>query len=141
MNAGSLNLLNNSQILMGVNGNQTGTTAFNHNGGDVTFYSDNGTTVGGTGNTVVGNAGTGNHTYNLNGGTLSTGSVVRNGGTGTLNLNGGTLKATRNDANLISNLSAANVGNGGAIIDTNGNNVPVNQPLLHAASGPASTAA
>ena len=135
MNGGSLNLLNNSQILMGVNGNHTGTTIFNHNGGDVTFYSDNGTTAGGTGNTVIGNAGTGNHTYNLNGGTLSTGSVRRNAGTGTLNLNGGTLRATRNDADLITNLSAVNVGNGGAIIDTNGNNVRVTQPLLGGGTG------
>ncbi|HSV12650.1 MAG TPA: autotransporter-associated beta strand repeat-containing protein, partial [Tepidisphaeraceae bacterium] len=44
MNSGSLNLLNGSAIVMSVMGNHTGDTTFNQNGGNVTFYSDNGTT-------------------------------------------------------------------------------------------------
>ncbi len=138
MNSGTINLLNNSSIVMGVMGNNAGSSTFNQNGGTVTTYSDDlAAAPGGTGGVIVGQGGTGTHTYNLNGGVLSTGSVTRSGATGVLNLNGGTLKSTRNNANLIAGLTSVNVQAGGAIIDTNGNTVSVTQPLLHDAAGPA----
>jgi autotransporter-associated beta strand protein len=69
---------------------------------------------------------------NLNGGTLATGRIIRKGaGTGTFNFNGGTLKAGLASTTFMTGLSAANVGAGGARIDTNGNSITIAQPLLH----------
>jgi autotransporter-associated beta strand protein len=76
-------------------------------------------------------------TYNLNGGTLINSIIVgaTNSSTGlnysTNNFNGGTLKAADNTTNWIQGLTACNVQNGGAIIDTVGYNVTIAQPLLH----------
>jgi autotransporter-associated beta strand protein len=133
INSGNVNLLNNSAIVSGAQGPHTGTSVTNQNGGNVTFYSDAGTTIGGTGAVLLGAAGTGNHTYNLNGGVLTTPAVRKDSGgaTGTFNFNGGTLKATPNSTTLLRGLSRVNVRNGGAIIDTNGANVSVNQMLEH----------
>jgi fibronectin-binding autotransporter adhesin len=127
----ALNLENGSGIGFGTAGT-TGNGTFNQNSGAVTFFSDGGTTVGGAGDVVLGASGTGTYTYNLNGGNLSTSNVTRSSGTGILNLNGGTLTAIANSSFFISNLSSANVLAGGAIINTNGFNVTVPQPLLHA---------
>jgi autotransporter-associated beta strand protein len=84
--------------------------------------------------------------YNLDGGSL-TANIIRKDpasttGTGTLNFNGGVLKAGASDdpANpttptwFLTGLTAANVKAGGAVIDTNGFNVTVNQ-ILAADSG------
>ena len=88
-------------------------------------------------------------TYNLDGGTLATvgvyaGVSTANGGTSVFNFNGGTLQAIAAQAThvngqpvyrlLYGNLTAANVQNGGAIIDTNGFNSEVDQALLHDSS-------
>ena len=79
------------------------TATITQSGGNVTFYSDAGTTVGGTGGIYfVNQSNTANaalvYTYNLNGGTLTVPQIVNNGPGGTsagvLFLNGGTLKAT-----------------------------------------------
>lgn len=78
---------------------------------------------------------TNNATVNLDGGTLEANSITRPGGTGTLNLNGGTLKARQNNATFISGVSSVNVKSGGAIIDTNGFDVTVTNPLLDAGGG------
>ena len=102
--------------LIGLNG----AAVFNQNGGTVT-----------TSNSIrLAANGSSTGTYNLNGGMLTTASVQQGGGTGNFVFNGGTLQASASD-----NPAAANnpttfiagvtttVGNGGAIIDTNGFNV------------------
>ena len=79
-------------------------------------------TMGRTGATSSG-------TVNLLGGTVNTLLVARGAGLGTLNLNGGVLKATAANATFINGLNAANIYNGGAIIDDGGFNVTIPQPL------------
>jgi fibronectin-binding autotransporter adhesin len=131
-----LNMWNNSVITMSDAGS-TGNNTINQNGGTITMYFDGGTTtVGATGRVIIGGGGTGNDVYNLNGGTLTVPSIGRTSasGTGVLNLNGGTLRATGNSAVFINGLTQANVGAGGAIIDTGSFTVTVPQPLLHAAA-------
>ena len=71
----------------------------------------------------------------LNAGSL-TATEITTGNTGAaqreLDFNGGTLVAGADNANFIHDLSAANVKSGGAVFDTAGHNVSVNQPLLGA---------
>src|SRR5262249_28524757 len=80
----------------------------------------------------------GTKTANLLGGTLVVGTIT-NGNTGTttnLNFNGGTLQAASSTSSLIAtNLSAINVRNGGAILDTKSFNVTVAAALRHSAIG------
>ena len=79
-------------------------------------------------------------TLHLNGGTLSAPAVQNDiGTTGNLYFNGGTLQATASSTDFISSSGTlkAYVQAGGAVIDSNGYNITVNQPLLHDASGPA----
>jgi autotransporter-associated beta strand protein len=138
VNSGSVNLQNNAGIGFGQGGNHTGTSTFTQNGGTVTFFSDGGTTAGGTGSLNLGNGGsTGTYAYNLNGGTLTTPSVSKTsaGANGSFNFNGGTLKATTSTTTFMQGLSAANVQNGGAVIDTNGYNITIGQALLDAGTG------
>ena len=149
--SGNLKIDNNSLLVFGKNGNRTATIT--QSGGTVTFYSDAGTTVGGTGGIYFVNqsntsGSSGVFTYNLNGGTLTVPQILNNGPGGTsagiLNLNGGTLKPTADTAAFIttgphngaSNNTPqvrvlANAGNGGAIIDTNGHNITLGSALLH----------
>jgi autotransporter-associated beta strand protein len=137
--AGStVRLQNNASIVMGAQVH-TGTSTVNQNGGAVTFYSDGGTTVGGTGRLVMGGtagwgSSSGTYTYNLNGGTLTVPSIGTDSAvnpTKVFNFNGGTLRAAGNTNVFMGNLSRANVRNGGAIVDTNGANIAVNQPFAH----------
>ncbi|HEU5070327.1 MAG TPA: autotransporter-associated beta strand repeat-containing protein [Verrucomicrobiae bacterium] len=139
VNSGQLNINANTDIRFAISGN-TGINVFNLNGGAVTFFSDNHTTVGGSGVVDLhqGNGGSVDNTFNLNGGTLSVfGILTANAsGTRTFNFNGGTLRAVANNAafvNLGSGNAAANVRNGGAIIDTAGFNVGIPQVLQHSA--------
>ena len=74
-------------------------------------------------------------TVNLNGGTLQTHRVQKGSGTGTFNFNGGTLKATAANTTFMTGLTAANVRDGGAVIDTAGFNVTIAQGLQHSAIG------
>jgi autotransporter-associated beta strand protein len=80
---------------------------------------------------------------NLNGGTLSAPGIqvhsnasVVTGTTGTVNFNGGVLRATAGGDFFSTTDSAGtlnlNVQTGGALIDTNGNNVGISLPLVHA---------
>jgi hypothetical protein len=138
VNSGSVNLQNNAGIGFGQGGNHTGTSTFTQNGGTVTFFSDGGTTAGGSGSVNLGNGvSTGTYAYNLNGGTLTAPSISKSaaGANGAFNFNGGTLKATTSTATFMQGLSAANVQNGGAIVDTNGNNITIAQSLLDAGTG------
>ncbi len=78
---------------------------------------------------------TGSSSINLDGGTLSTARPVQDGaggGAAIFNFNGGTLKAAAG-INLLS--LAANVRNGGAIVDTNGLNATVSGAMVHSAIG------
>ncbi len=77
-----------------------------------------------------------NGTFNLNGGVvLSDCDIASGGGTSIFNFNGGTLVSGSSSASFMQNLSAAFVGNGGAIIDTAGNTVTINQNLSQNGSG------
>jgi autotransporter-associated beta strand protein len=141
-NTGALNLCNGAYIAYGNGGNQSGTATFNQNGGTVTFYSDNGTTVGGSGYLELGrDAGwaktSGTYTYNLNGGTLTVPQIQKSSSTasGTFNFNGGTLKPTASSATFMQGLTAANVMVGGAVIDTAGNNITIGQALVDGGGG------
>jgi autotransporter-associated beta strand protein len=73
----------------------------------------------------------GTGTLNLNGGTLTVNGNITNGtGSGTFNFNGGTLKAGVSSAMFMTNVTAATVNAGGAIIDSGANAVTIPQPLL-----------
>lgn len=162
INSGTLKLNTNTDIRTATAAITVGSTSIvNQNGGDVTFYSNNGTTVGGTGVVDLQSWGGAamKSTYNLNGGTLTANKVTTTyiaagqgagqtatsttaTGTRTFNFNGGTLKVASNTyASDFFNLGTgtgtarANVRNGGAIIDTNGINVTVAQALLHSNVG------
>ena len=111
-----------------------GVTTFNLSGtGAVTTPTLNMST-----NQVGSGAATG--TFNLNGGTLTTNTVIKgtggSTGTQTFNFNGGTLKAsTAGSATFLQGLTAANVRNGGAVINTNGFNDTIGQSLVHSTIG------
>jgi autotransporter-associated beta strand protein len=136
VNSGQVNI-NGSTAIRFATGNSTGTNTFNLNGGAVTFYSDNATTVGGGGVLDLHQgSGASVNTFNLNGGTLTVPGVtsVNAAGSRTFNFNGGTLKATATSAtfmNLNTNNAVANVRNGGAIIDDGGNAISIDQALVH----------
>ena len=142
--SGTLNIQNNGSIMLGVLGN-SGAGTFDHNGGSVTFFSDAGTTVGGTGSIILGNQGgvnpweisSGTYNYNLNGGTLRVPAITKTSpnGSGSFNLNGGTLKPTASTTTFLQGITAANVKNGGAIIDTDGFDITIAQGLLNGGTG------
>lgn len=133
LNSGALNLMNNAGILYGAGGNHSGVSTINQNGGTVTFYSDNGVTVGGTGLINLGNGGsTGTETYNLNGGVLIVPSITKTaaGATGIFNFNGGQLHPTAATTTFLQGLTRANVRNGGATIVANAD-ITIAQALVH----------
>ena len=70
-------------------------------------------------------------TYNLDGGVLNSEEILANAGTGTFNFNGGTLQAGVSSPHFFQGITTANVRNGGAVIDTDGFDVTVAQPLVH----------
>jgi autotransporter-associated beta strand protein len=131
---GNLFLENGSSLKLCRAGN-TGGNVVNQNGGTVTFYSDAGVTTGGGGNLDLNYAGaaSSSSTYNLDGGALTVPQVIASTSTGSsrFNFNGGTLKPAANNAAFLQGLTAANVRNGGAIIDTAGFNVTISQALQH----------
>ena len=99
----ALNLDYNANIQMGgfpgqndAAGVDSGNGTYNQNGGSVTFYSDNGFSLGGSGQLALGQglSRSGTYTYNLNGGTLTVPQIVSNSGTSVFNFNGGTLQPT-----------------------------------------------
>ena len=74
-------------------------------------------------------------TFNLNGGTLTTGQIIpgTNGTTGSgtvFNFNGGTLTSSASSTTFLQGLTSANVLAGGAVINTGTNNDTINQNLL-----------
>lgn len=118
---GTFNAANNSQILVGEGG--TGTLTVSGTGLVTVNHATEGLRLGaGAG---------GNGTVNLDGGTIHASLVSKGPGAGTFNFNGGTLKATTASATYMEGLTRANVRNGGAVIDSNGVDVTIAQPLLH----------
>ncbi len=103
------------------------------NGGSGSF-----TQTGGT-NTVGGILGLGANSgssgiYTLTGGTLAADTVAGGHGAATFNFNGGTLQAAGSNTTFVTGLTNANVQAGGAVIDSNGFDVTIAQPLLHDAA-------
>jgi fibronectin-binding autotransporter adhesin len=133
----AINLNSNAQLRMG--GFFGRPTTINQNGGTVAAFSDVATTPGGTGGLVV-NGGTA--TYNLNGGTLAIPGVRwtpagggLGGGTGVFNFNGGTLRTVANNADFFPGTAfTLRASAGGAVVDTAGNAVAINNAILHDAS-------
>jgi autotransporter-associated beta strand protein len=142
----ALNLDYNANIQMGgfpgqndAAGVDSGNGTFNQNGSTVTFYSDAGFTIGGSGQLALGEglSRTGTYTYNLNGGTLTVPEITSHSGTSIFNLNGGVIVATGGTAGLMHNLTAAYVTANGGTIESNGQTQTISQSLLHDATGPA----
>jgi autotransporter-associated beta strand protein len=74
-------------------------------------------------------------TFNLDGGIATLGAIISFGNS-EFDFNGGTLRPNADQSDMdqpsfMSGLTTANVRNGGAIIDTNGHNVTIAQPLVH----------
>jgi autotransporter-associated beta strand protein len=118
-------------------GNAVGATAssFNQDGGTVAWTN---ATLNGASALALGNAASTLGIYNLNGGILQAPLIKQGAGTGIFNFNGGTLKpvlASPNLSGLMQGLTAANVLANGAVFDTAGASVTVNQPLLDGGSG------
>ncbi len=72
----------------------------------------------------------GNGTLNLLGGTVTANSVLRGTGAGTLNFEGGTLAANIANMSFVTNLTAAYVYSGGAVINDGGFAIGIPQTLL-----------
>ncbi|HUZ06361.1 MAG TPA: LamG-like jellyroll fold domain-containing protein, partial [Candidatus Paceibacterota bacterium] len=140
---GNLFLENGASLKMCRSGN-TGGNVVNQVGGNVTFYSDAGMTIGGGGNLDLNYAGAASSTnsYNLNGGILTVPQVIATSSTGNsaFNFNGGTLRPAANSTSFMQGLTRASVRSFGAKIDTAGFNVTVGQALQHSAiSGDSAT--
>jgi fibronectin-binding autotransporter adhesin len=93
--------------------------------------------AGATTGLTVGKAATAVGTVNLDGGRITTTTVREvNDAQSTFNFNGGVLQAAANaQAGFMTGLDTANVLAGGAIIDSNGNAITIEQPLLDGGSG------
>ena len=102
--------------------------------GTGTWNMSGGTTVLGSVHISNGAGATG--TFNLNGGDLTATEITANGGNGTFNFNGGTLHAGGSSLILMHDLSGgAYVQAAGAIINSEGYNVIINQPLWDGGGG------
>ncbi|TLD70450.1 Verru_Chthon cassette protein A [Phragmitibacter flavus] len=99
--------------------------------GTLTLSAEGVVTTGVTGYTRIAQGG-GVGEVNLDGGTLTTGGVAKGGGSsGILNFNGGTLQASQSTGSYLQGLTRVNVRDDGAVFDTNGFNITVNQVLEH----------
>jgi autotransporter-associated beta strand protein len=67
---------------------------------------------------------------NLSGGTFALGRIYQGGGAGTVNFNGGTLLATGSTTGYMGGLAAANVLQGGAVLNTSTYSIGISQNLL-----------
>jgi autotransporter-associated beta strand protein len=143
VSGGKLGFLNNSAANLGAFYGEPVTV--NQTGGLVAFYSDSGgLTLGGSGGVVINGGGT--YTYNLAGGTLAAPGVLwtspaggAGGGSYVFNFNGGVLQTTASTSSYFAvpaspATATLNVASGGAIIDTLGNSVTIQEDLLHSGS-------
>ena len=139
--AGSLSEMDLSSGTLELYGPATSVLVGDLVAGAVGVFNQNGGLVwgsGGSGNTVtIGNSGGAEGTYNLNGGTLWIAAVQANAGAAisAFNFNGGTLKPTVSSATFLQGLKAANVEDGGAVIDTTNFNITIAQSLLAGGAG------
>ncbi|MES2439586.1 MAG: autotransporter-associated beta strand repeat-containing protein [Verrucomicrobiota bacterium] len=127
-------LMNNASLRVG-NESTSANNTVTQTGGTLTTYSDNGTTVGGTGAVILGRlTASGTNTYNLTGGTLTVGGVRSETATSTsvFNFKGGTLKAAADSATFMQGLTVVSVEAAGANIDTNSHNITVISALQDA---------
>lgn len=141
VSGGTLNLNTNTDLRFST-GNSTGASFVTLSSGAITSYSGNQTGTATTGELDMNRAGgaTANNTFNLDGGTLTIQQVIStvNTGTAVFNFNGGTLKAANTSATFVDLGGAtqtAVVKAGGAVIDSNGYNVTIVQPLLDGGTG------
>ncbi len=74
-------------------------------------------------------------TFNLNGGDLFAAQIQDPGGNGTFNFNGGTLHAGASSGNFLQAADGVTVRSGGAVIDTEGYNLTISQPLANGGGG------
>ena len=95
-----------------------GTGQFTQSGGTVTL-----------GTTLIGVSANSKGEYDLNGGTLITGGLHGLNGASTLELNGGTLQATASSTDFVSGVGTAQMGPGGAVVDSNGYDITVGQNI------------
>jgi fibronectin-binding autotransporter adhesin len=110
--------------------NQLDFGTFNQTGGT---FTTNGNSITLGENAAVGDfAGLGSEGDEyLSGGVLTTGEILGGPGISHFAFNGGTLQAAGDNANFFHDLTVASVQAGGAIIDTNGYNITISQPLVH----------
>jgi autotransporter-associated beta strand protein len=83
----------------------------------------------------IGGGSSGVGSYTLGGGTLTCPQIIGGQGISTFNFNGGLLLANSSNSNFMSGLTAAYVQGGGAIVNTNGQNITFAQSLLDAGGG------
>jgi hypothetical protein len=102
--------------------------------GNGTFTQSGGTHTVSTSLTLGNQAGC-NGIYNLNGGILASPLIADGAGTSTMNFNGGTLRATASNPTFLHDLNNAAVLAGGAIVDTNGQDITIAQALSSGVSG------
>jgi autotransporter-associated beta strand protein len=76
-------------------------------------------------------------TLNLDGGSLTVSGISSGNGaaSSTLNFNGGTLRASADNSSFLSGLTVAQLGPGGAIIDSQGHNITIAQALSNNGGG------
>jgi autotransporter-associated beta strand protein len=121
VDSGTLAITSNNLVVSRATGDVSTATV---NGGAITI------TLGGLNFGLSGITGT--STFNLNGGSVTVRQVNYFGGTATFNFNGGVLQSqTSGSAAFMGGLTRANVRNGGAVFDSNGQNITVSQSLLH----------
>ena len=139
VSGGQLGFLNNANAQLG---DYYGSpVTINQTGGLVAFYSDSGLSLGGTGGLLINGGGV--YNYNLNGGTLAMPAMAlegtgggAGGGTAVFNFNGGVLETSSSGSDfLLAADVTTNVEAGGAIINTDGNNVTIANSLLSSNSG------
>ena len=126
---GSLNILGTARLLVGASATSTSTYDLSGTGAiDIssTSYNNHGLYLGASGATS---------TFSLDGGTLTAPQVTAGTGSETFNFNGGTLEANKDNTSFMTDLSAADVENGGAIIDDGGFDITIGQALLNGGSG------
>jgi len=137
VNGGTLNLNANTDIQF-----STGWYAPGASVGASAVTLTSGAITGGSGSVIDLNNnadGSVNNTLNLNGGTLTISQILSSKANGSrvVNFNGGTLKAAASSASFFAAgaASAANVRNSGVVIDSNGKDITISQPLVHSTIG------
>ena len=134
LKVGGASVVNTNTLSVGLSNGLAATGTVLQTGGTVNAATGVSFGTAATGTTAV------SATYTLGGGTLNTSGVTQGtaaGITGTFHFAGGTLAPTATNFAFMQGLTRADVGLGGARVDTAAFAVNVAQPLLHDATGPA----